>query len=1057
MEHVKYFVSQYPSCNSFRILKLYPVTDHSPCISPARQDQALAELALFLSTHSKGTEKNAPTLACEEQAIRVLCWLASLLKKNKQSNRPLILLSPRLDQQIGIQLEDIQKNFIPDLRNIFSTGTETDGILLVCQSSQDIPSSQIPVTTLVIGQNRNTSGDFISLSDCLNIRSSALDTALSFLSETSEEALNFRQKIRQILAHDLEGRRAKSALITTTKALHTAETSTHALRIETRLLTENISEQRSALQSLSKKNHHFQSENILICEKLANSQKQLEKAEFQLELASLKQAQIERSYAAAQQDAATFNTKLASSQAALEALKEFLHHPAPVWRRLTRALRTPFIPYVPTLPETFTLRDLPAYPTEAIPAVTPDPAEIISVDPASSPEEDNPAFPGIRRILFIAGETSIPGTTYRCYRNAEASRHAGFDARVQDCAAVSYDDICWADVMVLWRVEYSGHVSTMLDLAHQEGVKTIFDADDIVFVPRYARIDLIDGIRSIGTTEERTEHFFTDIRRTLLRCDQGFATTPELAHAMHELQPVVHLLPNTYDRLTHRRSRLHPRMREELHLSAAGDQLIRIGYATGTRTHQRDFAVASPSLAHVLKMRPDVRLVLFRDPEGQSSLLALEEFPEFQELAHQIEWRDTVPLSDLPNEFGRLDISIAPLEVGNVFCEAKSEIKFLEASLAESASIVSPTGPFKRLVRHAETGFLASTPDEWTAALLTLIDNPDLRRRMARAAYHDVLWPFSPEAQTRRIKLAFSSLQDDEEAAETSELLLARERQERRLLPVIPESETLFHHDAFGEADVTVVITSYNYSDYILDALNSVSAQSLSQLDLIVVDDGSTDGSVDLVRLWMERNTTRFNRLILKRSVHNAGLGGARNIGMDAAETDCVMQLDADNLLRPDACETLHASMTFGIAYAYPIIQCFNENGPIPLAPQETLGSTHSFAVLGDLPFHPLALVSGNRVDAMAMVAKWAWAAAGGYYVSREAMGWEDFDLWCTLAELGLPGRQVPAILADYRQHGHSMTNMSTERAAHKARVVEYVKARHPWINLTAEAPVQRL
>ena len=93
----------------------------------------------------------------------------------------------------------------------------------------------------------------------------------------------------------------------------------------------------------------------------------------------------------------------------------------------------------------------------------------------------------------------------------------------------------------------------------------------------------------------------------------------------------------------------------------------------------------------------------------------------------------------------------------------------------------------------------------------------------------------------------------------------------------------------------------------------------------------------------------------------------------------------------------------------------------------------------------------------MAMVAKWAWAAAGGYYVSREAMGWEDYDLWCIFAELGLPGRQVPAVLADYRQHSSSMTNASTERAAHKARVVAYVQDRHPWINLTAEKAHQRV
>ena len=1018
------------------------VIEHSPYISPDHQDPALADLALFLATPSQGTEKNGSTPACEEHCVRFLYWMASLLEKNKYPRKSSIYISPGLQRQIEKQLEEFQKNFTPYLRNTFSTDTETNDFLLCCYCSEETVSARFSVATLVVGQNFHEQTNFTSLSDCLHIRVPPHETELSFLSDSSESAYSFRQKLRQILAHDLEGRRAKSILTTTLKNLRIAETTTHAVRIEA--------------HRASKNSEYFKSKNISICEELNNTQKQLESANLQLQLASLRQAVIEHSYAAAQQDFAALNTKLASSHKALEALRDFLQHPTPLWRRLARALRTPFVPYVPTLPETPTLRDLPAYNPETRPDLTPDPAETIFLD-VSSPEEEQPSFTGIKRILFVAGEPNTPGVTYRCHRNAEAARQAGFEARIQDCAVVSYDDIRWADVMVLWRVEYSGHVSTILDLARQEGVRTIFDIDDLVIVPHYARVDLIDGIRSAGENEGKITRIFTDMRRTLIRCDHGSTTTKELARAMNEVQPVVHLLPNIYDRPSLRRARLGYRLHEGLTLSRAGDTLIRIGYTAGTRTHQRDFAIAAPSIAQVLKMRPDVRLVLFQDKQSQTSILAMEEFPELRELTHQIEWRETVPLSELPDEFGRLEISIAPLEVGNVFCEAKSEIKFLEASLAGSASIVSPTGPFKRLVRHGETGFLAETPEEWTAALLTLIDNPQLRQRMARDAYHDVLWPFSPEAQARRIKLAFSSLESDEKAAETGELSLARDRQECPSVPVIPESETLFYHDAFGEADVTVVITSYNYSAYILEALHSVSAQSLSQLDLIVVDDGSTDGSVDLVRIWMERNTPRFNRLILRRSVHNAGLGGARNIGMDAAETEYVMHLDADNLLRPEACEKLCASMTFGIAYAYPVIQCFNEKGPVPLRSQEKASSISSFAIMGDLPFHPLTFIGGNHVDAMAMITKWAWAAAGGYYVSREAMGWEDFDMWCTFAELGLPGRQVPEILTDYREHNDSMTNMSTERAAHKARVVNFVKARHPWINLTAEAPVQRL
>lgn len=687
-------------------------------------------------------------------------------------------------------------------------------------------------------------------------------------------------------------------------------------------------------------------------------------------------------------------------------------------------------------------------PTPPTPASqTPVDADTHETSPALTPE-----FRPVHRVLFVAGEPDTPGVLYRCYRNATAARDAGFEARVQPCASVGYDDIHWADVMVFWRVEYSGHVSTIFELARAENVITVFDADDIVFVPHYARIDMIDGIRSIGTTEDRIERCFSEMRRTLLRCDQGSATTAELVFAMHSLRPVVHLLPNVYNVPSLQRARLALRMRGEPGRFNAGDGLVRIGYATGSRTHQRDFALICATLAEILRQRPQARLVLFREPETHRPVLLMEEFPSLIPVQDQIEWRDMVPLEELQDEFARFDISIAPLETGNVFCEAKSEIKFFEAALSGAATVASPTGPFQRVIRHGETGFLADNPAEWHEALIELIDNSERRVRMARDAYHSVLWPFGPQAQARRMKLALNSMSGDEAATLAAEIRLARDRLAPPALPVIPASRTLFHHDALGEAPVTVVITSYNYEAHLLDALESVAAQTLPMLDLVVVDDGSSDGSVALARTWMERHCDRFNRLILRQSITNAGLGGARNIGMDAAETIHVMQLDADNTLRPEACETLLDSMGNGTAYAYPLIACFNEHGPILMnMSADTHHQPGTPELLGDLPFNPLSLVSGNRIDAMAMVTKWAWAAVGGYYVSREAMGWEDFDLWCSMAERGLPGHHVPQILADYRQHETSMTNASTEKEAHKARVVAFVQDRHPWIRLSAE------
>ncbi|GAA4475903.1 glycosyltransferase [Gluconacetobacter asukensis] len=649
------------------------------------------------------------------------------------------------------------------------------------------------------------------------------------------------------------------------------------------------------------------------------------------------------------------------------------------------------------------------------------------------PPEPAPARRPIRTVLFISGEPATPGTIYRVDRNAAACRAAGYEARSRDCAAVGPDDILWADLIVLWRVEYSGHVDTLIRMARARGALLAFDADDIVFEPELARGDLIDGIRTSPAPVARIERMYADMQRTLRQCDLAIATTETLGDRMRPYTPLTVIVPNIHDQGTLERSRRAARRRA----ATPSDGLVRIGYATGSRTHQRDFARALPGLLAVMARRPDVRLVLFREPGGGRPLLLTEEFPALHACASQIEWRDMVALDALPGELARLDISIAPLETGNPFCEAKSELKFFEAALAGTCTIASPTAPFRAAIRDGVTGLLADSDAEWAGALLRLVDNPSLRARMARDALHTVLWEYGPQRQATLLGLTIAGLAGGQATAQAGALALALARGTTRVraVPTIPDSETLLHQDQLQDAAVTIVITAYQYADHIIEALESVRHQTLEPLDLIVVDDASTDDTTALVSGWMARHGRRFNRLLLLRARHNAGLGGARNIGMAAAETPYVMQLDADNRLLPDACARLLGAIRQADAgFAYPIIRRFGR----------------ADSVMGDIPWHPGRLVGGNVVDAMAMVAKWAWAAAGGYYVSRDAMGWEDYDLWCSLAERGIAGAHVPEILAEYRVHDAAMTDSVTERAAHKQRVVALLRARHPWIRLTA-------
>lgn len=640
-----------------------------------------------------------------------------------------------------------------------------------------------------------------------------------------------------------------------------------------------------------------------------------------------------------------------------------------------------------------------------------------------------------RHILFIAGEPHTPGVIYRCYRNANACIMAGHQARVIEASKVNPDIIKWADVILLWRVEFSGHINGILELSKEWQIPTAFDADDIVFKPHFAHIEIIDGIRTIGTTESKTEHTFSNMRQTLMRTDFAIATTKEMReHMAQELipkhaGPLIFTLPNVFDDDCVKLSRFAARIQHY----TKNDDIIRIGYASGTRTHQRDFAIVLPTLISIFQKRPNVRLVLFREAENHRPILHMNEFPELSDYTDYIEWRDTVPLERLPQELARFDISIAPLEAHNVFCNAKSELKYFEAALANVCSVVSPTGPLKRCITHEVTGFLASTNEEWENYLLKLIDDKLLRQQIAQNAYHSVLWNFSLQRQSKLCGTMLQSLTNEVGATRATETIIARGEYKSRHLPVIPPSNLLFDYDNLQESEVTVVITSYNYSQYLLEALESVRAQTLSNIDLIIVDDGSSDDSIDLLMQWAERHKNRFNRFQIHQSIKNVGLGGARNIGIAASETLYSMQLDADNRLMPDTCEKLlNALRNTNIGYAYPLIQHFGA--------EEAIG--------GHIPFHPLRLTVGNYIDAMAMIAKWAWAAVGGFYVQRDAMGWEDYDLWCCLAEMGIGGTQVSEAIAEYRAHFTSMTNLVTEQNNHKPKVVSYLETKHPWLDI---------
>jgi glycosyltransferase involved in cell wall biosynthesis/SAM-dependent methyltransferase len=632
------------------------------------------------------------------------------------------------------------------------------------------------------------------------------------------------------------------------------------------------------------------------------------------------------------------------------------------------------------------------------------------------------------RLVYVSGEPQTPGHQYRVIRPMALAARLGVETcwmRIDEIPA-RLAEIRATDALILWRAPWDQHVSLAVDTARQSGAKVLFDVDDLMIDPELARLDVIDGIRTQGFTEEPVRQHYARTRSSMWAADLCLATTDELATRMRQAGMPTIVLPNGFDCSTLGASRLSARRRE---IVKAEDLFVRIGFAGGTHTHQRDFAVCAETIAEILRNHPECRLVAFRSANG-AELIDVEEFSALRGLEDRIEWRDFVPLERLPYEIARFDVNIVPLEVGNPYCEAKSELKFFEAALAGVPTIASSTGPYRRAIRHGETGFLASKPSDWRDALTRLVADPSLRRQVSAAAYRDAIWNFGPERATESMALLLDLLRGGRTAARAFAVYAHRNKKGCASMPTFPAHEIVFRVDHLDTAQVTVAVPLYNYAEYVREALDSVRAQTLQRIDLVVIDDNSTDNSLSVALDWVKANVTRFNRVSILHNCANSGLGLTRNLGFEAAETPFVLPLDADNRLLPDcAAACLKKVEATGAAFAYPVIKEFGERE----------------GLIGVSDYDPVRLANGNYIDAMALVSKAVWAAVGGYDAVRT--GWEDFDFWCKLAERGLWGVKVPGgPFAEYRVHSSSMIQSDLARPETFRAKLDHVERRHPWL-----------
>jgi len=209
---------------------------------------------------------------------------------------------------------------------------------------------------------------------------------------------------------------------------------------------------------------------------------------------------------------------------------------------------------------------------------------------------------------------------------------------------------------------------------------------------------------------------------------------------------------------------------------------------------------------------------------------------------------------------------------------------------------------------------------------------------------------------------------------------------------------------------VSVIIPTYNRGKYIEDTLNQVLRQTCKDLEIIIVDDGSTDDTAGILKEYVRRG------LIVYHYQKNQGPAGARNSGVQAAHGQYIYFFDSDDMIEPDTIKTLLAeaqgSERADVIYGKAVF-CHEETGVM-------LPTKYHYSQ--GLIFFDL-LRKGNTISmGTALVKK---ICIGGFKFNDVFRPSEDFDLWLHLAYKGCRFKHIDKTVLKIRVH---QTNLCGDR-----------------------------
>ncbi len=195
---------------------------------------------------------------------------------------------------------------------------------------------------------------------------------------------------------------------------------------------------------------------------------------------------------------------------------------------------------------------------------------------------------------------------------------------------------------------------------------------------------------------------------------------------------------------------------------------------------------------------------------------------------------------------------------------------------------------------------------------------------------------------------------------------------------------------------ISIIIPLFNQEKYIEETLDSVLAQSFTEFEVIIVNDGSTDSSVGIVEKYIKQDS-RFNLI----TQTNQGLSRARNNGIQKSKYDLIFPLDSDDKMHPNLLEKLYSTIS---STNYRLVSCevelFGYKNQLLIQPK--------FTKLQMYGIHEKCIPS-------ALFYKNDFLKFGGYKECFSSLGGEDMDFYLNYIDKNLPIFRIPEVLFFYR------------------------------------------